>query len=128
MLNESLRRAVNVAKHDHLVVLVTDYNGNDDTTHLHATQLARHNDVFATLLYDPLGATIPVDGHVEVTDGRRQISVDVSSSLNERFEEEFRQLSEKIRQRLRAIRIPVLPICTHDPVIDQVLTALGGRR
>jgi uncharacterized protein (DUF58 family) len=128
ILNDSLRRAVNVAKHDHLVVLITDYHGNDETTHRHATRLARHNDVLATLVYDPLGASIPVYGHVEVTDGRQQVSVDVSSGFNDRFEEEFRRRIEQIRRQLRSIRIPVLPICTHESVVDQVLTALGERQ
>ena len=128
ILNDALRRAVNVAKHDHLVVLATDYEGNDDDTHRHATRLAKHNDVLATLVYDPLGASIPVYGQAEVTDGRQQVSLNIDSHFNDRFEAEFRRLSEQIRQRLRSIRIPVLPICTHDSVVDQLLTALGARR
>ena len=128
MLNDALRRAVNVAKHDHLVVLVTDYAGDDEETHRHATRLARHNDVLATLVYDPLGISIPVNGHAEVTDGVQQVSIDVSRPVNERFEDEFRRLSQRIRQHLRSIRIPVLPISTYEPVVEQLLGALGARR
>lgn len=127
-LNDALQRAVKLAKHDYLVVLITDYQGNDDYTHRHATHLAKHNDVFAMLVYDPLGASLPAFGQSEFTDGSKQVSVKVDASLNERFEAEFRKLASQIRQNLRSIRIPVLPICTHEPVVEQVLTALGARR
>ena len=43
----------------------------------------------------------------------------------ERFEAEFRARCDQIRERLRAIRIPILPICTHEPVTEQVAAALG---
>lgn len=127
-LNEALRRAVNVANHDFLIVLATDYIGNNDETHRHATRLASHNDVLATLVYDPLGVSLPELAGADFTDGSRAATVDVDSKVNERFIEEFRRLSETIRTRLRAIRIPVLPICTHEPVAGQVMTALGERR
>ena len=54
--NGALRRANNLAKHDHLVILVTDYAGDDEVTSELATRLAAHNDVLAVLVYDPLGA------------------------------------------------------------------------
>ena len=31
-LNEALQHAANVAKHDHLVILITDYDGDDERT------------------------------------------------------------------------------------------------
>ena len=71
--NEALRRAANVAVHDFLVVLVTDYEGEDDTTQGLATRLAAHNDVLAVLVYDPLGIRLPVQGPLEVTDGLRRM-------------------------------------------------------
>ncbi|MBB3205845.1 uncharacterized protein (DUF58 family) [Rhodopirellula rubra] len=127
-LNAALRRAVSVANHDHLVVLATDYFGNDNDTHRHATRLASHNDVLATLVYDPLGASLPIDGGADVTDGSHETTVNVTARVNERYVEQFRLLAEEIRGRLRSIRIPVLPICTHESIVSQLLNALGERR
>jgi uncharacterized protein (DUF58 family) len=127
-LNDALRRAVNVAKHDHLVILLTDYHGDDETTRQLTTRLAAHNDVLAVLIYDPLGARLPEAGQLEATDGRQQLPVPSGEQFAERFETEFRLRCERIRERLRAIRIPILPICTHEPVTEQVLAALGRRR
>jgi uncharacterized protein (DUF58 family) len=128
MLNEALRRAANVAKHDYLVVLVTDYDGDDPTTQKIATRLAAHNDVLAALVYDPLGIDLAPRHSLQATDGRQQVRVETDAKSAQRFSDQFRARCDQLRQRLRSIRIPILPICTHDPVIDQVLHALGNRR
>jgi uncharacterized protein (DUF58 family) len=125
-LNDALRRAANVALHDHLVVLLTDYDGDDETTHRLATRLAAHNDVLAVLVYDPLGVRIPAAGQMEATDGRRRMVVPDGVQFTERFEAAFQARCDQIRERLRAIRIPILPICTHEPVSEQVAAAIGG--
>jgi uncharacterized protein (DUF58 family) len=126
-LNDAFGRAANVALHDHLVILITDYEGDDETTRQLTTRLAAHNDVLAVLVYDPLGVRLPVSGQMEATDGLQRTSIPVSAKFADRFEAEFRARCDSLRQRLRAIRIPVLPICTHYPVTEQVLAALGRR-
>ena len=126
--NSALRCAANVARHDHLVVLVTDYDGDDETTRALATRLAAHNDVLAALVYDPAGIRLPAGEFMEATDGRRQVAIPEGSRFAQAFENEFRKRCEQLRERRRALRIPILPICTHDPVPEQVLVALGGRR
>jgi uncharacterized protein (DUF58 family) len=125
-LNEALRCAAHVARHDHLVVLVTDYDGDDETTRALATRLAAHNDVLTVLVYDPAGIRFPASGFMEATDGRRRVAIPEGSQFARAFETEFRKRCEQLRERLRALRIPILPICTHDPVPQQVLAALDG--
>lgn len=124
--NDALRCAANVARHDHLVVLVTDYAGDDETTRALATRLAAHNDVLAVLVYDPAGIRVPASGFMEATDGRQRVAIPAGSQFARAFETEFRKRCEQLRERLRALRIPILPICTHDPIPEQVLAALGG--
>ncbi len=128
MLNEAFRRAIQSAKHDNLVVLITDYFGDDPTTHRMATRLATHNDVLAALVYDPLGIRFPPDCDVEATDGRQQIHAVIGERFNDRFQTAFQRRVDQIRQRLRGIRIPIVPICTHDPVVDQLRHAFGAGR
>ena len=126
-LNDALQRAANVAAHDHLVILVTDYSGDDERTLELTTRLAAHNDVLAALVYDPLGAQLPADGKMEATDGRRRFCIPASARFQQQFAAEFRARGSQIRDRLRSIRVPVLPLCTHEPVPEQVMAALGGR-
>jgi uncharacterized protein (DUF58 family) len=127
-LNEALRRATNVAKHDHLVILLTDYDGNDETTCELTTWLAAHNDVLAVLVYDPLGVRLPTSGPMMATSGEQRVTVPEGAAFADRFEMEFRAVCDQIRNRLRAVRIPILPLCTHEPVAAQVAAALGAAR
>jgi uncharacterized protein (DUF58 family) len=126
--NAALQRAVNVANHDYLVVLVTDYDGANEETRKLCTRLAAHNDVLAVLTYDPFGIQLPDAPGLEVTDGENAISVPEGGNFPEGFAECFEKKLENIRSVLGSIRIPVLPICTHDPVSEQVLDALGAHR
>ncbi len=126
-LNRALRRAVRTAHHDHLVVLVTDYHGDDDETRELATTLAAHNDVIAVLVYDPLGARLPAARGMGVSDGRTRVAVPAGGRFADRYGKMFVDRLAQLRDGLRALRIPILPICTHDPVPGQVLAALGHR-
>lgn len=127
MLNEALRRAVKMAHHDYLVILVTDYGGSDEDTRRLVTKLAAHNDVIASLIYDPLGARLPAQMGMEVTDGSSQATVPNHSRFSERYEAMFRDRLATIRRELRALRVPILPICTVESVPEQVMAAMGHR-
>jgi uncharacterized protein (DUF58 family) len=126
-LNGALLRAANVAKHDHLVVLITDYVGDDEGTHKLVTRMAAHNDLLAVLVYDPLGIRFSGSGEMVATNGRERVSVPEGEKFGDALEAAFRARCDQIRERLRGIRIPILPICTHDAVPQQVLSALGRR-
>ncbi|TWU10465.1 DUF58 domain-containing protein [Allorhodopirellula heiligendammensis] len=126
-LNDALRQCVNVAKHDCLVVLVTDYAGDDDETRRLTTQLASHNDVLAFLVYDPLGIRLPARGQLHATDGSTQYSIPSGPEFAQSFETSFRARCDQLRERLGAIRVPIVPICTHEPVARQILAAMGER-
>ena len=128
MLNEALRRAVKMAHHDYLVVLITDYCGSDEETKRLVTNLSAHNDVIASLVYDPLGARLPAQSGMEVTDGKSQTTVPHQGRFGERYEAMFRERLATIREELRSLRVPILPICTVESVPEQVMAAMGHRR
>ena len=125
-LNEALRQAVSLAHHDFLVVLVTDFDGADRDTRKLVTRLVAHNDVLAVLTYDPLGIQLPGLPGLEVTDGRTVVPVPISGDFMASFRERFQDRMDEIRGVLDSIRIPILPICTHEPVPEQLIEALGA--
>ena len=57
------------------MVLITDYDGDDQTTRQLTTRLAAHNDVLAVLVYDPLGVYLPASGEMQATDGTQRVAV-----------------------------------------------------
>jgi uncharacterized protein (DUF58 family) len=128
MLNEALRRVAQLAAHDCLVVLITDGDGADDQTRELVTTIARHNDVVGAFVFDPLEADLPAGRSLAVTDGERQLTAEVSSSLAAGFRSQQQDRRERMGQFLRSRQIPILSLDTVDDVAAQVVRQLGGRR
>jgi len=125
-LNEVLRVANAQATHDYLVCLISDLDGADDETARLMTRLAEHNDVMALFVYDPLETELPESGKIVVSDGDLQLQVDAADAeLRTRFREDFDKRLASARSLLLKRQVPVLPISTVRPVIEQVRDHLG---
>lgn len=126
-LNDALQRALHVAKHDHLVVLISDLDGADKETQQLATRLATHNDVLVVAVYDPLGASLVGAPGMLASDRGNVWEVPDSTSFADRFQAEFQILLDHWREVFRALKVPVLPISTARPIPEQVRSLLGNR-
>jgi uncharacterized protein (DUF58 family) len=128
MLNRVLERAVRLAKHDYLVCLIGDAAGADQETIRLVTLLGTHNDVLLVFVYDPLEAQLPDAGRLVVAEGALQLEVNTSDrGLRQRYNAEFEQRLERIRELLRQREMPVLPLSTGQGVAEQVRELLGHR-
>lgn len=115
--------------HDHLVVLITDFYGWNDSTLQAIRRIGRHNDVICALIYDPLERDISRADQLIVSDGRFQLQIDpVSHGLGEKFEASFESSVAHVQAELKRHDIPVLPIDTVAPVADQLRESLGGQK
>jgi uncharacterized protein (DUF58 family) len=125
-LNEALQRVRRLAKHDCLIVIITDGSGDNEQTQQLVTEIARHNDVLVAFVFDPVEADLPEVAQLVVSDGARQLQVDGrSSGLRTRYREEFAQRRQAARQYLITREVPVLPLSAAEPTIDQLARALG---
>src|SRR6185503_20141802 len=77
MLNNALQQAQRRALHDAAVIIISDFDGADDETHKMVGAMARHNDVVALLVHDPLQSDLPASARMTVTDGELQIHLEV---------------------------------------------------
>jgi uncharacterized protein (DUF58 family) len=125
-LNEALKQASILARHDCLVCLITDGNGINQETRKHVTRLSEHNDVLTAFIFDPLEKDIPAAGRLRFADANGQLEADTShGKLRTAFTSEFEQRLERIQKTSRRFSIPVLPLTTTLPVPDQIRDALG---
>ncbi len=126
-LNDVLETAVRRAKHDHLIVLISDFDGADRETHRLVTLLAAHNDVLAVLTYDPMGASLTgAPGMTAVQRGER-LAVPGGTAFAGAFREQFRRRLDEWREIFRALRVPVIPVSTAAPVPAQLQEIFGNR-
>ncbi|NND00504.1 MAG: DUF58 domain-containing protein [Gammaproteobacteria bacterium] len=125
-LNHALQEAERLSGHDYLIVIISDLSGWNNETIKRIKQLARHNDVMASLVYDPLERNLPGSSQVVLSDGDLQIQVDLGQAeLNTRFTQHFESGIEYLQKELNKHGIPVIPLNTAENVLHQVRAAMG---
>jgi len=125
-LNEALKIITATAKHDDLIILIGDGMGGDKESAKYITTLASHNDVIATLIYDPMEKELTKSASLFFSDGKD--AVDVNSN-DKNFQKRFKEMLEERANTLTKLAtqhaIPLLKISTHRAVLEQVLEQLG---
>lgn len=126
MLNRALKRVAALARHDCLVCLVGDGTGIDEETRKYVTRLTEHNDVLSVFIYDPLEQTMPAAGRLVFSDGFSQVEFNTAEkALRAAYSSDFEQRVAKMKATSRRNAIPLLPVHTAAPVLDQVREDLG---
>jgi uncharacterized protein (DUF58 family) len=125
MLNTALEKAMRLAKHDVLVVIISDFLGVDDETRKLTAQIAAHNDILGILVHDPMRLDPPAE-RLRVSDGTNQADIDLNDSrLRERLIADYREEQEHITRSLRRLSAPLLMISNEGDVVSQVRRLLG---
>ncbi len=127
MLNEVLKQALQIAKHDYLVCIISDFSGMNPDTQRLITLLTAHNDVISLFIYDPLEAQLPDAGRLTMTENGLQLEVDTcGKKLRQQFANEFEQRLDRMKTISRGRSIPFLTIETSHDVAHQVRDQLGA--
>ena len=122
-----LARAEQVCNHDHLVILISDFDGWDEGCLRRLQRITRHNNLIAGLVFDPLERELPEASSMVVSDGgARQLEVSAAKGrLARAFTESFQSSVDTIEAELRKFGVPVLPLQTVDPAAAQIRQSLG---
>jgi len=125
-LNRPLQQAARIAGHDHLLLVISDFDGIDDDSHRHLSTLARHNDVVLILVHDPSARELPDLGSLVVSDGRLQVTLDTgTASRRQALEEVATGRLQRILDWQNQLGVAVLPLSTAEPTLTQVRRLLG---
>ena len=126
-LNAALELAARTAAHDHLVVVISDFDGMDGETERLLRRIAAHNDVVAVGVFDQLGRTLPAAGRLAFERARHQVEVDTGAdAVRERFQRHFDERVAAVRTFFLRLHVPLLLVSAEREVVDQVLEQLGG--
>ena len=126
MLNRVLDHARRLAKHDHLVLMVTDGFGvNEETIH-RVAQIVRKNDLVWVRIFDQLEQNLPDIGQVSFSSGGAELSINTTDRrFCGRYQEQFDKQMEWARSQALQAEIPHFPIDTAEGVAVQVRRILG---
>jgi len=126
MLNRALAAARRLAPHDGIVVIISDFDGADAATRTAVSALAQHNDVVAVLVHDPSQSELPSSGHMTVSDGELQISLDVGrDSVRKNVIEMSHARLHDVFAWTRDFGVPVVPLSTAEDPAQQIRHLLG---
>jgi len=125
-LNKVLQSVARIAHHDHLVFILSDFDGIDETTHRHLSGIARHNDLILGLVHDPSARNM-LQQRAIVSDGELQAEIDFSDKTINAAVANFsgRRLAE-IERWQSEINLSVLPLSAGEDTLDQVRTLMGA--
>jgi uncharacterized protein (DUF58 family) len=126
MLNKAIQQAQRRALHDAVVIIISDFDGADDETRGMVGAMARHNDVVALLVHDPLQSELPASASMTVTDGELQIHLAIGR------EGVRKSIVEATQARLKGVfawtqelGVPVLPLSAAEDTAQQLRRLLG---
>lgn len=125
-----LAAVAHLARRDHLILLISDFDVIGPRTETLLGGLSRHNDLVLVPVSDPLSEALPDDLRRVVSDGRRQASLDTA---DRRIREALEGVSERRRQALvdwqRRYGLALAPLSAGEPTLPQLRRLLGlGRR
>ena len=124
--NAALERAVRLAGHDHLVIVISDFAGADDRTRRLMLALRSRNDVLSVLVYDPFLLELPDSGHLVVSDGELQVELGFArAALRDQIGSFASQHSQALFDWHHGIGVPLLPVSAAEDVAVQLRRLLG---
>jgi len=127
MLNKALHRAQRLALHDAALIIASDFDGADDETRKMVGDMARHNDVVALLVHDPIQSDLPASAGMTVTDGELQIHVEVGrESVRQSILRATQDRLKGLFAWTQDLGVPVLPLSAAEDTAQQLRRLLGA--
>lgn len=126
-LNDVLQSAARLAHHDHLIIVMSDFEGIDANTRRHVSNMAQHNDVILMHVYDPAALELPSSAKAVLGDARQQAEVDLRSAT---VRQTLQTLGQRRLQRITdwqaEIRLSVVPLSAGEETLPQIRRLLAS--
>jgi len=114
-LGTALAHTRRLMKTGSTLYLISDFAQFDDSDMQLLQGIAQHNQVEVFLIYDPLEAEIPKQGQYWITDSTERSMIDGSNrKLRKRYQQQFEQRLEGIRQQLFKLKITLNELSTEE--------------
>lgn len=126
-LNRILEATARLAHHDHLIFVLSDFDGIDETTHRWLSGIAAHNDLILGLVYDPLARQVEKQRPAIVGDGQRQAEIDFTSAgVVEAVSRAAADRLDRIIKWQTEINLSVLPLSAGEETLPQIRRLLAA--
>jgi uncharacterized protein (DUF58 family) len=127
-LDAALEGVLQLAGHDYLICVISDFAGAADRTRQLLRQLSGHNDVIAAMIFDPLWQRMPEHRALVVSGGALQVELRIEQArVRAPLASLFEGRTAEVAELLRSSGVPLMALSTAEPAIDQVRRLFGER-
>lgn len=121
----ALRR---VARPGSLVVVISDFAGFTRSAQAYLSSVARHNEVLAVFLNDPLERQLPPPGRYRLVSPNDELAIDTYAAPARRdYEHAFEERLVELEKFCHRYGVHLMPMSTDDDPVSALQTALGRR-
>ena len=121
----ALRR---VARPGSLVVILSDFLGFSRAAQSYLSSVARHNEVLAVFLNDPLERKLPPPGRYRLVSNDDELAIDtVAKAARRDYENAFLSRRKELEAFCRRYGVHLMPLSTEDDPVSTLQKALGRR-
>jgi len=121
----ALRR---VARPGSLIVVISDFIGFDRAAQSYLSSVARHNEVLAVFMNDPLERQLPPPGRYRIVSPEDELAIDTFAAAARRdYENEFAERSHDLEAFCHRYGVHLMPMSTDDDPVSTLQKALGRR-
>jgi uncharacterized protein (DUF58 family) len=121
----ALRR---VARPGSLVVILSDFVGFSRTAQSYLAGVARHSEVMAIFLSDPLERRLPPPGRYRLVSNGDEMAIDTHArSARADYEQAFAARHEDLERFCQRYGVHLMPMSTEDDPVQSLQRALGKR-
>jgi uncharacterized protein (DUF58 family) len=110
------------------VVILSDFLGFSRSAQSYLSSVARHNEVLAVFLNDPLERELPPPGRYRLVSNEDELAIDTSAKAARKdYREAFELRSQELEAFCHRYGVHLMPLSTEDDPVTALQTALGRR-
>jgi uncharacterized protein (DUF58 family) len=121
----ALRR---VARPGSLVVVISDFKGFTRQAQSYLSSVARHSEVLAVFINDPIERELPPPGRYRLVSADDELAIDTYAAPARRdYEHAFEEKLHELERFCPTYHVHLMPMSTDDDPVSTLQTALGRR-
>jgi len=127
-LTQAMSALRRVARPGSLVVVISDFVDFTRAAQSYLSSVARHNEVLAVFLNDPLERELPPPGRYRIVSPDDELAIDTYAAPARRdYEQAFEDRLEELEKFCQRYGVHLMPMSTDDDPVSTLQTALGRR-
>ena len=121
----ALRR---VTRPGSLVVIISDFLGMSRMTQSYLAGIAKHNEVLAIVVSDPVERRLPPPGRYRLVSREDEMMIDTfARSARSDYRHEYEERQERLGRFCQRYGIHLMGLSTEDDPVERMQEALGRR-